>query len=174
MILLYPWAFSSIMTTYQPPAQPAPYYPAPQRHRPLGVTIMAILEILGGLGALVVSLAMFVVAALATSQEIINQLGPDVPQWIIDAAPALFAVLGAVFLIIALVSFLLAWGFLRGKRWARMVGIVFAAISIIMNVATAIISLNAIGLATLGFSVIIPVVIILYLMMPSAKAWFTQ
>jgi hypothetical protein len=162
------------MTTYQPQPQPAPYYPAPKRNRPIGVTILAILEILTGLGTLLAALGMFAIAALSTNQEIIDQLGPDVPTWLIDTAPALFAALGAIFLIIAIVSFILAWGFLRGKSWARIIGIVFAVISIGMSIVSAVISFSAVGLVSLGFSVIIPVIILLYLMTANVKAWFNQ
>jgi hypothetical protein len=138
------------------------------------VTILAILEILGGLLSLLASFGFFVLAAIVGSQDLKNQLGPNVPQWIIDNGPTFFAGIGVVFLIFAIVAFLIAWGFLRGKRWARIVGIVFAILNIAGSLVSALVSGNVFNIATVGFSVIIPVVILLYLMMPNTKAWFTQ
>lgn len=162
------------MTTYQPPAQPAPYYPAPQRHRPIGVTILAILQILGGLGALLISLGMFGLAALFGTTEFLNQYGDQISQWILDLGTTFFVVMGVLFLIFAIVSFILARGFLRGKRWARIVGIILAVIEIASVIITAISSGNVLNIATVGFSALIPIIILLYLMLPSTKAWFTQ
>jgi hypothetical protein len=162
------------MSTYQPPSQPAPYYPEPRRHRPIGVTILAILEILTGVLSLLASFGFFVLGAIVGSQDLKDQLGPNVPQWILDNGPVFFAGIGVLFLLFAIVAFLLAWGFLRGKSWARVVGIVFAVLNIAGSIVSALVSGNVVNIATVGFSVIIPVVILLYLMLPSTKTWFTQ
>jgi hypothetical protein len=164
------------MTTYQPPPYPqqpqAQYYP-PVRRRPLGVTIMAILMILYGILMVVVSLALFGLAALSSMQEIIDQLGTDIPQWLIDAAPIYFGIAGVVVLIFAIIAFLLAWGFLKGKRWAWIVGVIFVVLNIISTVISAIVTGSLAGIATLGLSILIPVIVLVYLLLPSTKAWFT-
>lgn len=163
------------MTTYQPPpAQPAPYYPTPQRHRPLGVTILAILQILGGLGALLISLAFFGLAALFGSADFITQYRDQISQWILDLGTTFFLVMGIVFLVFAIISFILARGFLKGKRWARTVGIVLAVLEIASVAFTAVASGNVLNIATIGFSALIPILILLYLMLPNTKTWFTQ
>lgn len=168
-------------TTSPPPPQPppyqpqaAPYYPAPERRRPLGVTLLAILEILSGIGMLFIALGMFALAALTSNQDFIDAIGPDVPQWIIDNGGVLFGVMGGVMLIFAFVAFLLAWGFLKGKGWARLIGIIFAVLSIISSVISGIATGSLFSIATLGFSIIIPVLILVYLLLPSTKAWFTH
>lgn len=82
--------------------------------------------------------------------------------------------MGVVILIFALVAFLLAWGFLKGKRWARTVGIIFAILQIISVVGSTLATGAISGFASLGVSIIIPILILIYLMMASTKAWFTQ
>jgi len=164
------------MTYDQPPPQPVqgPYYPPVQRHRPFGVTLLAILEILYGIVVLLGGLVLFGVAYLVGSQDLIDQLGPNVPQWLINAGPALFGALGLVLVIMAIIAFLLAWGFLKGKHWAWVLGIVFMVLNILGSVISAVGSGSLSGIATLGFSILIPVIILIYLLLPSTKAWFTQ
>ncbi|MBI0584527.1 MAG: hypothetical protein ISF22_09920 [Methanomassiliicoccus sp.] len=163
------------MTTYTPPpAQYTPAYPVQPRKRPLGVTILAILEILGGLLLLLAAFGMFAIAALTGTQEFIDALGPNVPQWLLDSGPVLFGVAGVVLLIMAVVAFLLAWGFLKGKRWAWILGIIFSVLNIASSVVTAVFSGSLASIATLGLSILIPVLILVYLLLPSTKTWFTE
>lgn len=166
------------MTTYEPPpyqpAPPAQYYPPAPRNRPLGVTILAILMIIYGIFVLLASLALFGVAAFIGSQEFIDMLGTDVPQWLIDAGPLLFAGLGVALLIMALIALLLAWGFLKGKRWAWILGLIFLVLNILGSVISAVAGGSLAGIATLGVSILIPVIILVYLLLPNTKAWFTQ
>ncbi len=161
------------MTSYQQPSPPA-YYPAPQRHRPLGVTILAILQILWGLLVLLVSFALFVLAFLFGATNFITPYLDQIPRWIVDLGATFFLVMAVIALIVALISFALARGFLKGKGWARTVGIILAVLEIASVVFTAVASMNVLNIATVGFSALIPIVILLYLMLPNTKAWFTQ
>lgn len=165
------------MTTYEPPPYtqqpPAQYYQPPARHRPLGVTILAILMILYGILMLVGSLALFGLAALSSMQEVIDQLGTQIPQWLIDAAPLYFGIAGVVVLIVAIVAFLLAWGFLKGKRWAWIVGVIFLVLNILGTIVSTVLTGTLAGIVGLGVSILIPVLILVYLLLPSTKAWFT-
>lgn len=162
--------------TYDRPPQPVqgPYHPPEQRQRPFGVTLLAILNILYGIVLLIGSLALFAAAFLFTSQEFIDMLGPNVPQWLIDAGPLLFGALGVMLLIMAAIAFLLAWGFLRGKRWSWWLAIIFAVLNILSSGVSAIGAGTLGGVATLGASILIPVIILVYLLLPTTKAWFTQ
>ena len=132
------------------------------------------MEILYGIVVLLGGLVLFGVAYLVGSQDLIDQLGPNVPQWLINAGPALFGALGLVLVIMAIIAFLLAWGFLKGKHWAWVLGIVFMVLNILGSVISAVGSGSLSGIATLGFSILIPVIILIYLLLPSTKAWFTQ
>jgi cytochrome bd-type quinol oxidase subunit 2 len=162
------------MASNQQPVQPAPYYPAPTRHRPIGVTILAILQILGGLGLLLLSFIFFGLAALLGSASLTPEIRDQIPQWFLNLGSTVFLIVGVIILIFAIISFLLARGFLKGKRWARTVGIVLAVLEILGAITTAIASGNVNQIATVGFTAIIPIIILLYLMLPNTKAWFAQ
>ena len=43
----------------------------------------------------------------------------------------LFLILGVVLLVFAIVAFILAWGFLKGKKWAWWLGVIFSVLQII-------------------------------------------
>lgn len=88
------------------------------RDRPTGVTILAILEIilgiLYGLGGL-----LFYVAADFMAEYAYNMLGVAGGD------------IGAVLMIYALIRFVLAWGFLGGQGWSRIMGLVLAVLGIL-------------------------------------------
>lgn len=159
------------------PYQQQPYpqqYPQP-RNRPLGATILAILAALSGLFYLLVSLSSFALAALFASDallaEIEKQMGYAIPQYLVELGTIFFAVLGVLILIVAILSFLLTWGFWNGKKWSRVLAIIFLVFSIV----TAVIGgLGSFDFLSLGVAIIIPVLALVYLYLPEAKAWFTQ
>lgn len=138
-----------------------------QRSRPLGVTILAILEVLVGILMLISSLGMFALSALIDDPDFMSQLGTEVPQWFLDAGPTFFLILGIVLLVFAILTFVLAWGFLKGKKWAWWLGVILAVLQIISGVVS-IISSGVSGI----ISTLIPVLILIYLLQPSVKNWF--
>jgi lysylphosphatidylglycerol synthetase-like protein (DUF2156 family) len=128
-----------------PPSMPPPgMYGAAPPKRPLGVTILAILSGLGGLGEIVAGFALIGVAALGATAL----AGAGIPAWIAGLA----AVLGAVILILGLVTLVVAIGLWRMRGWAWWVAIVVNILSIILNAAT-----------LSWFGVIIPLIIVIYL-----------
>jgi hypothetical protein len=89
---------------------------------------------------------------------------------VVNNAMLFFGALGATFLIMAILSFVLAWGFLRGKSWARVLAIVFLVISIIGAVIG---SLGGVSIITIGGSIVFPLIIVVYLHMGNVREWFT-
>lgn len=160
--------------TPPPPPPPAPPYVYPTvRQRPLGVTILAILGILFGVFLLIVAVGSFLVAGVLSMEEIISQIGQEVPQWLIDMAPLLFGAMGVVFLILAVILFLLAYGYLKGRGWAWTVSMVLAVLAIIFGVVGWVLSgFNPAGLVSMLINILIPVIIVIYLNMNHVKAWF--
>lgn len=152
------------------PYQPYPAYP-PMRNRPLGVTILAILEILGGILSLVLALGFFALAALVNIADVRDRIGNNVPDWVLNNAPLFFGVLGLFFLIMAIISLVLGWAFLKGKRWARTLAIIFLVLSIIGNVIGIV---GGTSVFSVILSILLPVIIVIYLYQPSVKQWFTQ
>jgi uncharacterized membrane protein YfcA len=167
------------MTANQPYPAPAPppypVYPVnppyqPVRNRPLGVTILAILEILGGIFELILAVGFFLIAALVNLADVRNRIGTSVPDWVLNNAPLIFGALGLFFLIMAIISFVLGWAFLKGKNWARVLAIIFLVISIIGSVLGII---GGVSIFSVVVSVALPIIIVYYLSMPRVKLWFT-
>ena len=127
---------------------------AEKPRRPTGVTIIAVLEILGAL----VMLSIGALALIAGEAAVGLGLG---------LLPGLVAVLGAVMLILAIVMLGVAWGLWTGKGWAWTLAVVFIVLGIIVGVAQMIAG-GYHGILTL----IIQVIIVYYLFRPNVKAYF--
>jgi hypothetical protein len=135
----------------------------PKPKRPTGVTVLAVLDILGGIAGLGIGALLIGVAALASSS-----LASQYPALgSISGISSILYALGALSLILGIISIILAIGFLGGKSWAWTLGIVFGVISIIVSIAETVIgfSSNIVG-------IIIQIIIIYYLMRPHVKAFF--
>jgi hypothetical protein len=77
-------------------------------------------------------------------------------------------VFGVVLVAIAIVSFVVAYGLLKGKGWAWTVSIILSIISIVWNAITLVTAANFGGI----ISIIISGVILYYLFRPHVKAYF--
>jgi uncharacterized membrane protein (DUF2068 family) len=126
---------------------PTTGYSAPSGERPLGVTIIVILEVLGALAYLFLG-AMAVLAG-AYASSIFPGLG------------AFAVALGAIVLIFGLLYLLLAWGLWTLKSWAWMAAVILNLIGLILG----ILQFNWIG-------VIINLIIVIYLQQGDIKSRF--
>ncbi len=131
--------------------------------RPTGVTILAILEIIGGIFSLLAAAALFALGALVGEAGM--EMGEALPG-IGFLAGTLAALLGGVFIITGLVAFLLAYGFWTGKGWAWILGIIFSIIGIVLGVV------SLIGNPASIVGILINILIIYYLTRPHVKEWF--
>jgi hypothetical protein len=75
---------------------------------------------------------------------------------------------GAVLVAIAVVSFIVAYGLLKGKRWAWTVAIILSIISIVWNAVTLVTAANFGGI----IGIIISGIILYYIFRPHVKAYF--
>jgi MFS family permease len=128
-----------------------------RRSRPGGVTVLAVLQILSGIGALVLG------AGSAMLMGMVGQYAPPEASAQAGILGALSGMMSIVFITAAVVSFLVAWGFLTGKSWARWLGIAFAALEAIYG----ILSLPG-GVVTVAIGALI----IYYLTRPASVEWF--
>jgi hypothetical protein len=170
---------------------------------PTGVTIIAILSIIGGIILLLGGIA-FVAAGIALSSlppsafEDENLTADDsdiddlsgIPPSLVVGGPI---AIGSVMIAIGIVPFIVAYGLLKGMRWAWTVTIVLSIISIVLSVITTIATVQALLWLGLGIIllpaetidsspqpppfgaiaiIIISGVIIYYLYRPNVKAYF--
>jgi hypothetical protein len=128
----------------------------PKPSRPTGVTILAILDLVGGVIAFLIGL--FVVALGGSG--LLAQFGYGFVSAFVVAA-------GVVIIIIGFLGVLLGWGMWAGKEWAWLLAVILYALGALSSLAS---------LATGSFSSIVGLVIyallLWYLWRPHVKAYF--
>jgi hypothetical protein len=139
------------------------------KSRPRGVTIAATVNIIGGVAGL-----FFAIGFIAQDAVLHPSLSGafELPRRNLSAeqasTPGFGIALGAAFVPLAIVSFIVASGLLKGRRWAWTASLVLSIISMVWYAFTvAIIPSN--GGRTLG--VIIGAVTIYYLYRPHVKEY---
>ncbi len=112
--------------------------------RPLGITLLAILQLLGALSSLAIGgLALYLAYLLGG------------PWWILGAIVSL------VTFIIGIIGLIIFFGLWNLKSWAYWLALFVNIVSILTNISP----LNPVGLA-------IPLVIVIYLFTPNVKSAF--
>lgn len=114
-----------------------------QSNRPLGVTIIAILAILGGIGSLLSGFTVLVIL------------------------PIIGLVLGSILIIIGLAYFAVAYGLWKGLSWAWSITLIISIIGIIVGLGSIIV-----GNVGAIFHVIVNIIVIYYLYRPNVRAYF--
>jgi len=114
-----------------------------QRSRPLGVTIIAILAVIGGIGSV---LSGFAIMAIM---------------------PFLGIIFGGLLIIIGLAYFVVAYGLWKGLNWAWNITLIVSVIGIIVGLGSIVV-----GNIGALFHVIVNVIVIYYLYRPNVKAYF--
>jgi len=143
--------------------------------RPTGVTILAVLAILGAIGLLFSGTALIglgiLLGTLAASVDITNAINnagyPGLSSLGVGTITALIIALGAVFLILGILYLAVGIGFFGGKRWAWTLGIIVSVIGIVLAIVQLVF-----GNYGSILSLIISLLIVYYLMRPHVKAFF--
>jgi signal transduction histidine kinase len=137
------------------------------KKRPTGVTVIAILIIIGGILLLLAGIGGVVVGSLFISSQIIG-LG--------------FVIIGAIILAVGIGYLVVSYGLLKGKRWSWTITVILLFIGIAIDVGSIIIFGSfAINMDTSSFlttnsgsiaGIIISVIILYYLYRPHVKSYF--
>jgi hypothetical protein len=152
------------------------------KSRPTGVTIIAILNIIGGIIMLFGAITLIAIGAILPTlpPNVFNQselqanltagqapIPPGVPMVSPSLLGGVGIAIGGVLLALAIVSFVVAYGLLKGLGWAWTVTVILSIISIVLNA----ISIAAGNIASI-ISIIISGIILYYLYRPHVKAYF--
>jgi hypothetical protein len=136
--------------------------------RPTGVTILSILDFIFGACALLGGILVMVGGGFMASM--MNQAQSTNPG--MSGASGIFAGLGAalgvVIIIIAVIYFLIGWGMWKVKNWARILTIIFCALSALSQLWSLVHNFSIFGIVILA----IDVLIIWYLLKANVKAAF--
>ena len=137
------------------------------KKRPTGVTVIAVLVIIGGILLLLAGIAGVAVGSLFISSQIIG-LG--------------FVIIGAIILAVGIGYLVVSYGLLKGKRWSWTITVILLFIGIAIDVVSIIIFGSfAINMDTSSFlttnsgsiaGIIISVIILYYLYRPHVKSYF--
>jgi hypothetical protein len=136
------------------------------KKRPTGVTVIAVLVIIGGILLLLAGIGVVAVGSLSISQII--GLG--------------FVIIGAILLAVGIGFLVVSYGLLKGKRWSWTITVILLFIGIAIDVASIIIfGYFTFNMDTSTFltnnsgsiaSIIISVIILYYLYRPHIKSYF--
>jgi len=144
------------------------------KSRPRGVTITATVNIIGGVFMLFFGTG-FIIQGAGLQPLIESALGLDLSQGGLmnlkptqTLAPGLGIAFGAVLVPLAIVSFIVAYGLRKARRWAWTATLVLSITSIVWYAITIVI-IPSNGGRTSG--IIIGAVIIYYLYRPHVKAY---
>ena len=134
--------------------------------RPTGVTIIAILNIISGIVMLIGGVGLAAISSILPTMTTIdpNASGQMAVAGLLGAAGV---AVGGILIILGIISFIVAWGLLKGKGWAWSLTMILSIISIIIG----IVSLVAGSFGSI-VNIIIAGIIIYYLYRPHVKAYF--
>src|SRR2546425_11653808 len=124
--------------------------------RPLGITFLAIIQILIGVFGLLISLAIIAFSALLSALPTVGALASTVGL-----------VIGGVFLFFSLIWLATGVGFLHGKGWAWTLGMIFTVLSIL---GAAYVSFT--GVYQAGYALVFWIIMIIYLTRSHVKVFF--
>ena len=126
--------------------------------RPIGITVIAILMIIGGLILIFTGLTpLFMGPIISFDSDIVtSQLG------------LLITIGGLVLVGLGIASLIVSWGLLKGKGWARVITLIISIIAIIVAIITLISSEDLIHI----ISVIIYGLIIYYMFTKKVRVFF--
>jgi lysylphosphatidylglycerol synthetase-like protein (DUF2156 family) len=127
----------------------------PKKARPNGITVLSALEVLAGVAYLLGAVALLVAGAVIPLTPLPTFLSP------------LAGTFGLVLLILALVSFSLAYGLFTGMRWAWFWSLVFAVIGILVALVEAVGSFSS-----AITPIVLHLIVIYYLTRPYVEAFF--
>jgi hypothetical protein len=151
--------------------------------RPLGVTIIAILTIIGGILLIFGGVSLLTVGAIFTAAPIEDAAEL---QSIAQFFGIIGLVIGAILLAVGIGYLIVSYGLLKGKRWAWTVTVILTIIAVAIQVVSIISSvtlgqslssdLSALlsGIAAHIISIAINGVIIYYLYRPNVKIYFGE
>ena len=145
--------------------------PKMQRHRPLGVTLIGILDIIAGLIFLFGGLGLFIAIPIIDSNPEKYSIASGSMAFQVLTSPLGYAIAGGV-AALGIANIAIGIGLLKGKQWAWKIAVALALISLATDIITVVVQA---GSASLGGSVIggiIDAVILYYLYRPHAKAYF--
>lgn len=160
-----------------------------ERKRPTGVTIIAILMIIGGILTLIGGIALVIVGPLISQYTVSetssifednmysNFTSADISSTsnVLSIFSGYLPIIGTGLIALAIVNFMVAWGLLKGKGWAWSISVIVTIISLVIGIIFVV--LNGIAgdiPSIIGeiVGIVINGIILWYLYTPNVKSYF--
>ena len=142
-----------------------------QKHRPLGVTIIAILTVIGGIAFLATGITAVTVAPFLSGVNLNNNNVAPATVTSVTIPHSLLvgmsAITGAALLALGIAYFVMAYGLSKGKGWAWTITVVLSCIGIALGFVSIVT-----GNVGAIFNVIINAFILYYINRPHVKSFF--
>jgi len=135
------------------------------KNRPIGVTVMGVLQVLAGLGSLglgfmLASTYAFLGSLMASGAEGVA-FSAGFGGFLVVAG----AIIGGILIVIGIANLVIAYGLFKGKSWAWMLCLIFAVISAVFGILT-----FPVGIITILFNALI----IYYLTRRNVRVYFRK
>ena len=151
------------------------------RERPDGITVIAILIIIGGIFLIAGGISLMGLGAVLsmTSENIIQNTDIDADLNELASLGSIPLALGVILLILGIAYLIVSYGLLKGKGWAWVVTIIVTIIGLIIQIISAIIAASITssvlyGLVSHIVGIFISGVIIYYMFRPNVKAFYRK
>ena len=128
------------------------------QHRPTGITIIAVLMIIGGLVLIFTGITPLFLGPLISIDS----------DYSTSALGLLITIGGLTLVALGIASLIVSWGLLKGKGWARIITLIISIIAIIFAIISLVSSEDLVHI----ISVIIYGIIIYYLFTKKVKLFF--
>jgi hypothetical protein len=129
------------------------------QHRPTGITIISILMIIGGVILIFTGITPLFLGPL---------ISIDISDYQISQLGLLITIGGLVLVGLGIASFIVSWGLLKGKGWARTITLIISFIAIIFAIISLISSEDLIHI----MEIIVYGIIIYYMFTKQVKLFF--
>ena len=162
-----------------------------ERKRPTGVTVIAILMIIGGILTLIGGIALMVVGPLIsqytaseTSSTFENNMNSnfnfnstDISNTnnVLSVFSGYLSIIGVGLIALAIVNFIVAWGLLKGKGWAWSISVIVTVISLVIGIIFVVFNVVAGDISSIIGQIVgmvINGIILWYLYRPNVKSYF--
>ncbi len=137
----------------------------------MGVVVLALIQVLNGIQLLVSGLWFWAVSSVSETSEVRDALA-DSPAWLSENLKGIFFFLGLIYIIVSILAFLFARGYVRGYEWARHKGRVLSALLIVYGILGLLILPPRADPTSPFWTIVVNVVVFVYLGRASVKNYF--
>lgn len=138
---------------------------------PFGIIVLALLQVINGVQLLVSGSWFLAISSAADTPEVRDALA-DSPAWLVDNLKEIFFWLGLIYIIVAILTFLFARGYVKGYEWARHKGRILAVLLIVYGIFGLLILPPRADPASPFWTVVVNIAVFVYLGRPSVKSYF--